>query len=94
MGEAAVPPRARERDHPRVPPEVGAFVTRVAAELRSGMIVRHGDGRIIGWGTAARLLLVHACLLRPEGTRLEMDRLDCLRDVLTRTSSRPAEAYA
>lgn len=86
--------RPRERDHPRVPPDMGAFVTRVAAELRSAMIDQHGDGRIIGWGTAARLLMVHAGLMRPEGTELEFARLTCLPGVLARTKPPRPEVIA
>lgn len=79
----------KERDHPRVPPEVGVFVARIACELRSLMIERYGDGRVIGWGAANRLLLVHACILRPVGDAIEQRRLDCLRDVLRREAERP-----
>lgn len=88
------PVRSRERDHPRVPSDMGAFVTRIAADLRSAMIDRYGDGRIIGWGTAARLLMVHAGLMRPNGTMLELARLACLRDVLAKTSAPRPEALA
>lgn len=87
--------RGRERDHPRVPADVGEFVARIAAELRLLMIRRHGDSRIIGWGAANKLLLVHGCLLRPEGSETEQARLDCLRDLLIREAERPRpEAFA
>jgi hypothetical protein len=84
-----------ERNHPRVPSDLSEYVMRIAADLRSRMIDRHGDGRIIGWGTANRLLLVHACLMRPEGTQVEQARLDCLRDVIDREAQRlRPEAFA
>lgn len=87
--------RKRERDHPRVPADVGEFVARIASELRSLMIQRHGDCRVIGWGAANRLLLVHGCILRPAGTKPEQARLDCLRDLLIREAERPRpEAFA
>lgn len=86
--------RSRERDHPRVPPDVGSFVTRIASDLRSAMIDRHDDGRIIGWGTAARLLMVHSGLMPPQDTSLELARLACLRDLLTAPHTQELEAVA
>lgn len=85
----------RERDHPRVPADVGEFVARIAAELRTLMIRRYDDSRVIGWGAANRLLLVYGGLVRPEGSKVELHRLDCLRDLLKREAERPrAEATA
>lgn len=79
--------RPDERNHPRVPPDVYQFIALVANRVRDIMILRHGDGRHIGWGVANRLVLAvfEGMPTQPEDER----RLKATREVLLQLRAEP-----
>lgn len=76
-------PRRRhdERNHPRVPADVYRLISLVAANIRSIMIHRHDDHRLIGWGKALRLVLAASGAASTEG--IDSRQLDATRRALT-----------